>query len=242
MRAHVISLFLLVTGYLNAQVQFSSLDELLHYADKHAISIQSVRLQEEVALSQSKQSQSFLYPSLNAVVGYTNNLTIQPTLVPMKLFNPAAPDGTFQEMTFGRQHSYTTGLSAQWDLVNFQRIFAARAAGVQKKAAALATEVTSFSVYNELANTYYSIILTQYAIRLYTENEQLTGMLLASSREKYTRGIISEAELNAVTMRHLQNEKTLMYNQYQLQQLVLQLQVKLGTNEAIRVSGDLDSL
>lgn len=243
MKKVILVLYLgLFANVVSGQLSFDSLEELLRYSDEHAFAIQSAQLQEEIAIAQSKQSRAFLYPSINGISGYTNNLTIQPTLVPMKLFNPGAPDGTFEEMTFGRQHIYNTGLVVQWDILNFQRIFAAQAATIEKTAAVLHTEDVRYSFYNQLANTYYSIVLLQYSVNLYSENVSLTDTLLRSSREKYQKGIISEAELNTVSMQHMQNEKILGFNRNQLQQLLLQLQAQLGTTEELLVTGNPEAL
>lgn len=241
-KATLFIFYIFLANSFTAQVSLNSLEALLHYADDHTVVIQSARLQECIAASQHTQSRSFLYPSINAVAGYTDNITIQPTLVPAKLFNPTAPEGTFEEMTFGKQHLYNTGLIVQWDILNFQRLFAAQAAKVQKNASVLNTEVVRYSLYNQLANTFYSILLTRYSIGIYAENVRLTDTLVTSSREKYGKGLISESELNTVLIRHLQNEKLLELNSNQLQQFLIQLQVQLGTSEELDVSGDLESL
>ena len=95
-----------------AQIQFQSFQDVLKYADEHAIQIQSAIIVEQIASANKKDAKSYLYPSVYASAGYNNNLTLQPTLVPAEFFDSNATSGTFRELTFGQQHVYSTGVQA----------------------------------------------------------------------------------------------------------------------------------
>ena len=71
----------------DAQIQFQSFQDVLKYADEHAIQIQSAVIGEQIASANKKDAKSYLYPSVNASAGYNNNLTLQPTLVPAEFFD-----------------------------------------------------------------------------------------------------------------------------------------------------------
>lgn len=224
-----------------AQVKLQSLQEVIKYADSHAFAIQSSKIELQVNESEKLQAQSFLYPTITATSGYTDNITLQSTLVPAKLFNTSASDDEFKEMTFGKQHVYNTGVQAQWDVLNFQKIFASKTADRNIQAGKVNTEKTKYSTYNQLASTYYSILLTQKSIDIYTENVAVTKVLLESAREKYKSGIIGEEDLNRVSIQHIQNEKNLENVRSNLQQLYKQFQSQLNTNEGLSVSGNIES-
>lgn len=224
-----------------AQVELRSLQDVLTYADSHAFSIKSSQIQQKANEAKKQQSQSFIYPTVSAVSGYTDNLTLQPTLVPAQLFNPLAPDDEFKEMTFGKQHVYNTGIQAQWDIVNFQKIFAAKTANANVRAGQINTLKVKYDTYNQVASTYYSILLTLESIDIYSENLSATKVILENAHEKYKKGIISEEEFNRVSIQHIQNEKKVENTQSSLEQLYNQLQSQLGTTEKIIISGDIES-
>ena len=70
-----------------AQIQFQLFQDVLDYADEHAIQIQNAVIGEQIASANKKDSKSYLFPYVNASAGYNNNLTLQPTLVPAQVFN-----------------------------------------------------------------------------------------------------------------------------------------------------------
>lgn len=223
-----------------SQVQFKSLQDVLVFADKHSYAIKSSILQQKVDISRSKQAQSYLYPSLNGVAGYNDNITLQPTLVPAKLFNPNAPEGTFEELVFGRQYVYNVGIQAQWDILNFQKKFTAQTANLQLESSKASTEYARYNLYNQLASTYYSILITRKSLDLYSENVIVTESLLESAKDKFKKGIISEAEVNLAAIQHLQNQKNKETALNNLQQLTIQLQSQLNTEEQIAIQDDIE--
>ena len=136
------------SNILDAPLQFQSFQEVLKYADKHAVHIKSAVISEQFASAGRKEANSYLYPSVNATAGYNNNLTLQPTLIPTEIFNPAAPAGTFEELTFGKQHLYSAGVQVQWDILNFQKKFASETADIIAKQSVVNTQKSRFNTYN----------------------------------------------------------------------------------------------
>ena len=221
---------------LTAQIQFDSFQDVLNYADKHAIAIQSAHMSEKIALAEKKEAKSYLLPSANASLGYNDNITLQPTLVPAQLLNPEAPEDAFQELTFGTKYLYSRGLHAQWDILNFQKIFASQTAKIAVNESRINTEINRFRTYNQLASTYYSILLTQESIRIYEENVQVSESIYQHAQEKFQQGIISEAELNGAAIKKLQNQRSLKLAQNNLAQLYVQLQSQLNTDQPINIT------
>ncbi|APG64488.1 hypothetical protein LPB136_03520 [Tenacibaculum todarodis] len=220
----------------DAQIQFLSFQDVLKYADEHAIQIQSAVIGEQIASANKKDAKSYLYPSVNASAGYNNNLTLQPTLVPEQFFNPNATEGSFRELTFGQQHVYSTGIQAQWDILNFQKIFASETTGIVTEQSEINTQKSKFNTYNLLASTYYSILLTQEAIVIYEENLKVSDTIYNSTNEKFQKGIVSEDALNSANIKQLQNRNTLQQALSNRIRFYTQLQSQLNTNQQITIS------
>ena len=219
-----------------AQIQFQSFQDVLKYADEHAIQIQSAVIGEQIASANKKDAKSYLYPSVNASAGYNNNLTLQPTLVPAEFFDSNATSGTFRELTFGQQHVYSTGVQAHWDILNFQKIFASETAGIVAEQSEINTQKSKFNTYNLLASTYYSILLTQEAIVIYEENLKVSEAIYKSTNEKFQKGIVSEDALNSAKIKQLQNRNTLQQALSNRRRFYTQLQSQLNTNKQIIIS------
>lgn len=223
-----------------AQVAFKSLQDVLDYADTHAIAIQGAAINEQIANLEKKETKANFLPSINTSFGYNDNITLQPTLVPAQLVNPAAPENTFEELTFGTKYNYTRSFQAQWDPLNFQKIFALQTADLNIELSKANTELNRFNTYNQLAATYYSILLTQESIIIYEENLEVSQSILQHAEDKFNKGIISEADLNLAKIKQLQNQKSLSLFKDNLDQLLVQLKSQLNTTESISVEDKLE--
>ncbi|PKG43846.1 TolC family protein [Psychroflexus sp. MES1-P1E] len=220
----------------DAQIQFQSFQEILKYADEHTIQIQSAVIYEQIASTKKKEAKSYLYPSVNASAGYNNNLTLQPTLVPAEFFDTNATSGTFRELTFGQQHVYSTGIQAQWNILNFQKMFASQTASIVAEQSEISTQKSKLNAYNLLASTYYSILLTQETIVIYEKNLKVSEAIYNSTTQKFQKGIISEEALNLAEIKQLQNHKNLQQAKRNLSRFYTQLQSQLNTNQQITIS------
>lgn len=224
-----------------AQMEIHSFEELLNYANINAFSIQQAAINEQIALSEKKEAGTSLLPSFGANLGYNDNITLQPTLVPAQVFNPAAPEGSFEELTFGTKFTYSRGFQAQWDILNFQKLFAYQTSKIGIEESRAQTEINRFNAYNQLASTYYSILLTQASIQVYKGNLEVGTAIYTHSLQKYQEGVLSEAELNQAEIKKIQNKNSLDLAQNNLKQFYLQLQSQLNTNQPIVINDSPES-
>lgn len=216
-----------------AQISFSSLQQVLDYADDHAINIQSAKDQQQIAASKYRTSKAALLPSINASAGFNDNITLQPTLVPANLFNPAAPAGTFSEYTFGRKYVYSTGAQASWDVMNFQKWFDIRTTDAAQKLSEASIVNARFQVYNQLAQTYFSILLTEKYIGIAKGNIAASDSICRIAKDKYESGIFTLENLNRSKIQLTQAQQQLSGLSSTLTQLYNQLQTQLNTNEQL---------
>lgn len=238
-----IIILILIIGYLpsSAQIQFYSFQEVLDYADSHALAIQSATLSEQITKAEKQEAAANLLPTIGGTLGYNDNITLQPTLVPAQIFNPAAPEGSFEELTFGTKFQYSRGVQVQWDILNFQKFFAYQASKISIDESKAHTEVNRLNTYNQLASTYYSILLTQESIEIYQENLLIGDSILVHAQRKFQDGILSEAEVNRAEIKQRQNQRNLNQAKNNLDQFLVQLQSQLNTEQTISVSDSPES-
>lgn len=239
MKKFILVVFVMMSClFVKSQIVFGSFQEVMNYADNHNITIRISETQQEINTIRKKQAKSFLYPSVNISAGFNDNITLQPTLVPAKILNPNAPEGSFEEMTFGKPYLYTTSLQAQWNVIDFQKIFTLKTSELQSEAGKINTKLSRFNIYNQLASLYYSIIMAQKALKIDEDNASITKKMLDNSAEKYKKGIISGADFNRVSIQNLQNEKNVKTAENNIEQLYLQLQSILNLREEVKISDD----
>ncbi|MEO0628043.1 MAG: TolC family protein, partial [Bacteroidota bacterium] len=225
----------------HAQLSFSSFQEVISYADEHALVVQQALISEQIAQSEYKEARVGRLPYANASFGYNDNISLQPTLVPEQFFNPNAEGDNFQELVFGTKFQYSRTMQVQWDIINFQEKFATQTAEIAAQESQLNTDLARFNTYNALASTYYSLLLNQEAEAIYTKNLEVAEQVFAQATEKYQDGLISEAELNRAEINRHQNQSRLDQTTNQIVQLEIQLQSQLNTNEAVEVNDSVGS-
>lgn len=227
-------------SYSNAQVVFHSIDELFAYADDNAIILKSASENEHLFLSKVKEKKSDLLPDISASLGYNDNITLQPNLIPAQIFNPSAPEGEFSEVVFGTKYQYNGSLQAKWDVLNFQRIFAVEVSKIELSKAEATTEINRFNLYNQLASTYYSILLTQESIEVYEENVTVSDTILVNALNQFQKGTISESAYNQALINSKQTASQLKMSQNSLQQYYVQLQSQLHTQDTIKIEDNFE--
>lgn len=230
----------LILGTFSAsgQVRFGTLQEMLEYADNHVVSIQTAVQQEQIARTGNLASKMALLPSVNASAGFNDNITLQPTLVPANLFNPLAPEGTFNEYTFGRKYLYSSSAQASWDVLNFQRWFDLGTTEAVVELNEAKTNLAKYQVYNQLAQMYYSILLTKKYIEISNENVASADSIFNVTADKYEQGIFSEEAYNRSRIQQIQTTRQLNSLTSSLEQLYNQLQSLLNTQESISLEED----
>ena len=63
-KIYLIALGIIYNVHISAQVTFDSLKDVLDYADKHEISIQTALINEHIATAKANQTKSQLYPQI----------------------------------------------------------------------------------------------------------------------------------------------------------------------------------
>lgn len=221
--------------WASAQLSFTSLQDIWKYADAHNIQLSTAHASAQQAAITVKQAKGALLPTVTANGNYTDNIKLQPTLIPAHLFDQTAPDGTFYEATFGKRYSYAGSANAQLDLINMQNWFSIKSARLDEEIATLNLQKAKRDLYEQLANIYYSYLLSDEAEKLWADNLQTMDTLNASIQRKYSDGVVSEITANNAAINREKAAKSLLAaTQNKLLQLN-NLQQLLNTTDTILI-------
>jgi outer membrane protein len=222
-----------------AQLRFVSLHELWAYADAHNMQVQAAEAGRAIAGINTRQARGAMLPTVSAGGGFTDNITIQSTLVPANLFNPAAPTGTYTEAIFGRRYIYNGSIGVQFDILNLKDWFGVKAAKLSAEIAVLNFAKTKETLYEQLANTYYSYILLNEAERLSKENIWTAEKSYELAGNKFQEGLISEVTLNTALINKQKAEKSLEATVENKSLLLNNLRLLLNTSDSIVLREEL---
>lgn len=237
----LVGLYVFTCYSIHGQIEFSSIEDLFAYADENSLILKNSDLSEQLYVSKNQESKTNLLPNVDVAFGFNDNIALQPSLLPAQIFDPSAPEGEFTEITFGTKFTYSQNLNVQWDILNFQKIFSVEISNSDLLKSQASTELNRFNLYNQLASTYYSIILTQEAIEIYKENVTASETILENALNQLKKGTISESEYNRALINNKQITTQLSSNKNALQQYYVQLQSHLHTETIISINDDFDS-
>ncbi len=179
------------------QTVFNSLEDLWKYAAEHNPEMSTSMMQNKIAYAGLQQAQHSFLPAISINAGFTDNINIQPTLVPAELFG--GQPGTYVEEQFGKRYNYNTGVVAQLDILNMEKLYRLKGAHNTALASELGLEVGKRNVYHAISNAYFSYYLMAETERLAAESLTALQGITDHSAELYEKGIASESAVNTTS-------------------------------------------
>ena len=237
----VLIILLVASRISDGQVAFSTLEDVWKYADVHNITIRTARYELDKSSSATKQSYSALLPQVNATGSYTDNLSLQTTLIPGEFFG--GPPGSYKPLQFGEQFVYAGGINAQMNILNLQNWYSARMAQQTESMNRDSLASVHKSVYQQLATQYYSYLLMQEAARLADQTATIADSVYQSVNNKYKEGTNNEANADVAKLnleRAQQNQITAYYQMITAKNNMKAL-LGLSLQDSLKIDGSLQS-
>jgi outer membrane protein TolC len=190
------------------QQLFRSLDDVLKYVDEHNIEIETASVDHQLSSASVRQAHGALVPSLSVTGAFTDNITIQPTLVPAEMFG--GETGTFQEIEFGKRFIYNAGISLQLDVVNVPSWLQVRVSKYMESASAIREKKSRADVHHRVAEAYYTYLLMVEVEMLARENFDVVKETWQHAENRFYQGMIGEIAFNSSSIQVKLAENTLL--------------------------------
>ncbi len=210
----------------SAQVQFNNLEELWQYADLHNATISNAQIELIKAQKSKDQALLDLLPDINASGSFTDNTTIQTTLIPAAIFG--GPPDVYTPVQFGQKYIYNTGFTGQIDILNLQSWFNIR---VQKATKELTKNNAANSkrvVYQQLAGQYYTCMLSKEALTLSQLSAAIADSVVSTVANRYQEGTVSAAALESAQINAERAKQTSITAYYQYQTSLNNIKALIG--------------
>ncbi len=188
------SLIYLVPAVVCAQYVFHSLEEVWMYTEQHNFEISVSKKQLAMAVAGVQQAKGKFLPSATITGSYTDNVVIQPTLVPAELFG--GPPGTYVEEKFGKRYNYNAGFNAHVDLINVSNWYTLRGASRQVAASELNEKLTRQEVYRTTAHAFFQCRWAMESEALAGEAAHTAHQIALHTQRQFAQGLASELSLN----------------------------------------------
>jgi len=219
---------------LRAQAVFYSVEDAWKYADVHNVSINNTSLESMKAKQGTKQSYMAFLPSVNTSGTFTDNTTLQTTLIPAVIFG--GPPGVYSPVQFGQKYIYNAGFTAQLDIVNLQTWHNARIAKETEELNKASFSNVKRNTYQQVASQYYACLLNEEALRLAKRSAEVADSVFMSASNKFAEGTISLPNMDIAKLNSERAQQTYITAFYQLSQSQNSLKALLGMSVADSIS------
>ena len=246
MRSLIIGLLLMPTvAAVRAQdtLLIASLPEALAIALKSNPTQAVYQQQIRQARYNYKATKGAFYPNAAGSLGGTDNLHLATTPVPGELVG--AP-GTTYYAQFGKQYSYSAGITLTQNIVNWQAVLETKVAedNIRLTVSQQASYVQGLR--EQVARTYFSVLIAKTSLKI-LRLDQITGdSLIALSRQRLAEGAGDAIALNQalISGNNILQNKALSQQLYDqgIYDLAMLLGAKPGTEISLTEDITSDSL
>jgi|GEM_PF-874928 len=224
---------------LTAQTTFHQLEDAWQYADAHNISIALGNLDAGKNADLVKQSYGALLPQVGTNAGFTENTSLQTTLLPGIILGK--PEGTYVPVQFGQKYIYTAGVTAQMDILNLQTWFNIQATKAANEASKDARANARKTVYLQVASQYYAYLLNKEAAELSAQSATLADSVYQLMNDKFAVGTANQGNVDVAKLSLERAQQTLITAQYQAQTSLNNLKslLNMSVNDSLLITTDI---
>lgn len=190
------TLFILFTFAINAsaQVRFSSLDELLLYADKNAPAAKQAVLQPRIAKQDLNVQASGLYPKVNAFASGDYYPIIPTQVIPAEVLG--GKPGTYLKAQFGLPYVFVAGAELSIPVVNLEKWTQVAKAKALYHQSEWNSKAALEQFHLQLMQAYYQALVTKEVLKLNDENAGTSNELLRVMDERNKQGVVNPSDYN----------------------------------------------
>jgi len=231
-----------------AQVDTSKTVFTLSEAQEYALQNNKLVVNAKLDIIKSKkkiwETTAIGLPQVNASASSNYNLDLPVTLMPAKIFNPAAPDGEYIEMKFGTDYSTKFDLQATQLIFSGEYIVGLKAAKIYKELSGNQLVKTEQDLKEQIANTYELILIAKERKQIIEKNIESSESIYSDTKAMFESGLAQETDASQlkINLTTLQNAQKSAERQIDIIKNLLKFQMNISLEKDIQLSDDLEGI
>jgi len=221
-----------------------SLSEAQEYAIQNNNSVQNARLDILIAEKKVWETTAIGLPQASTSLGHNYMIDIPVTLIPAKMFNPAAPDDEYMEMQFGTEQNTKFDFQATQLIFSGEYIVGLKAAKIYKELSENQLEKSEQDIYQTVANTYELVLIAEERKLIIEKNIESTQSIFDDTKAMYETGFAEETDVNQlqINISTLNNALVSAERQIEVVKSLLKFQMNIPLENTIELSDNLEPL
>jgi outer membrane protein len=220
-----IILILSVFESATAQQTFNSLNDVIEYANKKSITLQT----NDIRLNQIKKAKLAALISIPDISGnvlsasFTDNTRLPVSLFPAETFG--GQKGEYREITTGVQYNTTANTYVDIKLLNLQSLENLKLAKVNIELTVSNNQLSTRSLHESIAPIYFNIITLQEQLKSSRQNLAVADTLFQIVRNKYQQGLAKQQDVNDAKVSILNTKEGINQIEFLIKQYELSLKI-----------------
>jgi outer membrane protein TolC len=179
---------------LFSQVHFSSLADVLKYADKNSTVAREGDIQRAISDEDAGIVRSGLLPKLNAFGSAEYSPLIASQVIPESLFG--GQDGKFRKVQFGMPWNVSMGVELTVPLINLEKWAQLEKTKLQAVEISWSQKTKLENLHIAIIQSYYHALVAKEMMRVNAENIKVVDELMRILEERKRNGILDPADYN----------------------------------------------
>ncbi len=225
-----------------------SIKEAVAFAKKNNLSLQSTRLEENIANKKVKETFAQGLPQISAGAGYINNIQIATQRLP-NFINDALPAGSprgpeFIDAQFGVANSLTVNAQLTQLIFDGTYFLGLKAAQEFVKISEYQIQQSEIDVEANTIKSYYAVLMADKRIELINDNIKSLDSSLYSLRALAKEGFVEMVDTArvALSLSNLSIQKARLKDQRRVMANLLKLQMGYDVSKPIELTETTESL
>lgn len=225
-----------------------SIKEAVAFAQKNNLTLQSTRLEEDIANQKVKETLAIGLPQINGGVSYTNNIQIATQRLPNFInagLPPGSPQGPeFIDAQFGVANSLAANVRLDQLIFDGTYFLGLKAAKEFVKISEYQVRQSEVDVEINTVKAYYAVLMADKRIELIHNNIKSLDSSFYSLKALAREGFIESVDTSRVvlSLSNLNIQKAALEDQRKIMLNVLKLQMGVAMDKEIELTESTESL
>lgn len=213
-----------------------SLEQAIEYALKNNYSAINASRDIEISKQKKWETTTTGLPQINGAAFYQNNIVIQKSVIPARIFDKDAPIDEFAEVAFGTKQNMGATLTLSQLIFDGSYIVALQASKAYLQYFQNYKKKSDVEIREMITNSYGNVLLAEESIKILEKNKTILEKNYADINQIYKNGLGEEESVEQISIT-LASVKSSLNNIKRVRELSLKM---LKINLGIDLDGDLN--
>jgi len=242
---YTLILIIIGTGFISAQDQAAfGLNDAVKFALQNNANIKKAENNVLSAKKKVWETTSMGFPQIDGTASYQNFIEQPVQLLPARIFNPMAPEGTYMPVKFGTDQNMKWSATLKQLIFNGSYLVGLQSSRTFKKISENALVKTKQKIKEVVVNAYGNALLTDESIKIMESNIAVVDKNLFEVQQMYQNGLVEQTDVEQlkITLSNLKNQLDYLQKMKQVAYQMLNFTLGRPVDAPLQLTDNMETL